>query len=243
LAVPLLLSGRNTILLNSLTLRLVRQDYYNVEFASHVFQPHNLYQLKYGLVFRKVLSERWTVSTLVQPCILSDFDNVDGSHVMLRAGFIFERQANERLLYAIGAGYSDDFGEEKVLPVFWLDWTYNDHWTVDLRLPERATAWYDFNDRFRVGFQAKVTGGHYRVGQDFLLPNGSNTRDGRVKYSILNLGPAVGVNLYKGAYLLFNAGRSVYRRYEVFDANDNQLFDSQFEGSTFFKLSLAYGVS
>ncbi|MFQ5499832.1 MAG: hypothetical protein ACE5FH_09180 [Candidatus Zixiibacteriota bacterium] len=66
LAVPILLSGKNSILLNFFTLRSLYQTYENAEAAGVLFRPDYLYTFKYGLVFRQVLSDKWNLALLAQ---------------------------------------------------------------------------------------------------------------------------------------------------------------------------------
>lgn len=62
------------------------------------------------------------------------------------------------------------------------------------------------------------------------------------QHSILNVGPAIGYSLYKGAYLTFNTGYSGYRKFEVFDADQELLEGSNYEPNLFFKLTIEYNV-
>ncbi|MFQ5599948.1 MAG: DUF6268 family outer membrane beta-barrel protein, partial [Candidatus Krumholzibacteriia bacterium] len=115
-AVPIPLRGRDTVLLNFFTLRSLQQTYVGNSSAGGVFRPDYLYTFKYGLVLHQIISDRWTFAVLAQPALLSDFENLTADHVTLRAGFVFERRVSDRLKYGFGLGFSDDYGEEKLLP-------------------------------------------------------------------------------------------------------------------------------
>lgn len=168
-------------------------------------------------------------------------ESVDSDYFVLRAGFLFEKKVSERFKYSVGVGYSDDYGQLRVLPVVRLRWKSGQSWDFDLDIPSKARAWYNLSPRVRLGLVAKVTGGHFRVGEAVEVENG-NTEKGRVKYSILNFGPAVGYSIYKGAYLTFNTGFSLFRRFQLFDVNDNKLEQSDYETSLFFKTTIDYNV-
>ncbi len=240
-ALPVLLDGTSTAVLNSFTLRTLHQVYHNVEAAGLVYTPDDLYTFKYGLVFLQKLSPQWRLAVLVQPSLLSDLVDVDRHHIRLRAGFMFTRTVSERFSYSIGGGYSDDYGEEKVLPVVQLKWTDRQHWDLMVDLPQKFSIWYLLSDRWRTGIQAKVTGAHFRIGHNINLERGS-TGGGRVKYSILNIGPSLRYNLYKGVNLTFNTGTSIYRKFEVFDRDGNLIEDPNAEQSLFFKVGIDYNV-
>ncbi|MEE8578007.1 MAG: DUF6268 family outer membrane beta-barrel protein [candidate division Zixibacteria bacterium] len=242
LALPILIDGKRTIVLNFLTFRWMRQSYDNANADRNFFRPDLLYTLKYGFVFRQVLSDRWSVAMLVQPALLTDGVNTGINQLLLRAGFLFEKKVNPRFKYAIGMGYSDDYGSEKVLPVVQLGYKPNDRWNIKLDLPQKITAMYKMSERVKAGLQAKVTGGHFRIGEDFRLTDGSTTANGRVKYSIVNVGPAIDLSLYKGVAATINTGLSVYRRFQLYDADGDMLREADFERSWFLKVRLAYNV-
>jgi hypothetical protein len=241
-AVPLLLSGTDRMVLNFFTLRTLYQTYGPIANSTYAYRPDYLYSFKYGLVFMQRLSPKWKLAVLVQPSLLSDLENVKSRHVLLRAGFLFEKKVSDRFKYALGFGYSDDYGQVRLLPVVRLKWKPSSHWVLDVDLPSKVRVWRDFSARLRCGLLAKVTGAHYRVGEAVEFPDGRTTEGGSVKYSILNVGPAFGFALYREAYLTFNTGYSVYRKFEVFDAEDHLLEDSDFEANMFFKLAVEYQV-
>jgi len=242
LALPVLLSGTNTMILNFLTFRTVYQTYGAVAESTYAYRPDYLYSFKYGLVFLRKLSPKWRLAVLVQPSLLSDLEEFKSNHIRFRAGFLFEKKVSERFRYSLGLGYSDDYGKAIVLPVVRLNWKPNDRWVVDFDVPTNINIWRQISGRFRCGLVGKVTGAMYRVGESVEFSGGRTTEGGTVKYSILNLGPAVGYALYKGAYLTFNAGASLYRKFEVVDAHDVVLEDSNFERTPFFKLAIEYNV-
>ena len=242
MAIPVLLSGQNTMLLHFLTFRWLHQSYDQVALAGQVYRPEYLYSIKYGLVFIQRISPRWQFAFLLQPSMHSDLKKITSKHIRLRAGFIFEKEVSDRFSYGLGAGYSDDFGDEKVLPVFRLNWKPGDNWRFKFDIPQKLEIWYLFSSQIRGGIEAKVTGAHYRIGENISLEDGSSLQGGRVKYSILNAGPSIRFNIYKGLDLSINAGRSFYRRLELYDVDNNQLFDTQYENSLFLKVKMEYNV-
>lgn len=58
LALPLLLNGKKTVLLNFFTLRSLYQTYGDVNPGTNLYRPDYLYTFKYGLVFLQRLSEK-----------------------------------------------------------------------------------------------------------------------------------------------------------------------------------------
>lgn len=240
LNVPILLEGRDKVLLNALTIRHLDQSYAAAESGRDTFRPDDLYTFKWGLVYRQVLGQHWSGAVLVQPAVLSDLEDLDGNDFSLRAGFVFERKVSERFTWGWGAGYSDDYGRKTVLPVLRLQWTTG-RWEANVDAPQSAAVWRELARGWRIGAEAKVTGGAFRVGQDYAL-DGSTTKDGTVRYSIVNVGPAVVVPLGGPVELEMNGGTSVYRRYEVLDADGASLVDSAFESSAFVAATVSVRV-
>ena len=242
LALPILLSGRDRVLVNYLTVRNAHQTYEDTESGVDTFRPEDLYTFKYGLVFREVLGERWSVATLLQPALLSDLEGVDYDHFSLRAGFVLEKKRSETLQYGIGLGYSDDYGDRRVLPVVRLDWSPRPSWSFALDLPQGAEGWKRVSPRVAVGAMAHVTGGSFRIGEDVALGTDRTTKGGIVKLSIATVGPVVKLRAADTADVTLNGGTSVYRRYEVLDAADRVLVDSRFENAMFAKITLTFLV-
>ncbi|HMB71089.1 MAG TPA: DUF6268 family outer membrane beta-barrel protein, partial [bacterium] len=137
-----------------------------------------------------------------------------------------------------GAGYSDDYGRKAVLPVLRLDWRPG-AWALKLDAPQSVEVWHRLSRGWLAGLEGKVTGGTFRIGQDVDLGGGRTTKDGLVRYSIVNVGPAVRVPLGPSLRLDVNGGTSVYRRYEVEDEAGKSLEDSTYESSAFFKTTVS----
>ena len=97
-------------------------------------------------------------------------------------------------------------------------------------------------DSFRSGIVGKVTGGHYRIGENVDLGNGNSTLGGSVKYAIVNLGVATNWFVQKHLHVTINVGRTVYRRYGVFDAADRLLLGSTFDAAYFIKATTGINV-
>lgn len=242
LAIPLKLDGERRVLLNFITFRVLHQTYSNIDSAGIAFLPADLYTIKYGLVLHQVLSEKWSLNVLVQPGLLTDFNNVSSGDITLRGGFIFEKKVSDRFTYAIGGGYSDDYGKEQILPVGRIKWSPNPNWEVDLDFPQKIDLSRKLSKKIWLGLSGKVTGGHYRIGAQTPFRTGSAQRVNRVKYSIVNVGPSVNWQTSSSFQLILNVGTSVYRRYEVFDENGDQLIDANYESSLFAKVSINFLV-
>jgi hypothetical protein len=242
LAIPIKLDGRRRVLLHFITFRVLHQTYSNFEAAGVAFLPADLYTIKYGLVLRQVLSDQWSLNILVQPALLTDFKNVTSDDITVRGGFIFERKVSEKLTYAIGGGYSDDYGNGQVLPVGRIKWNPNQNWQVDLDFPQKVEISHKISGKMWIGISGKTTGGHYRIGEETSFRTNSEQRVDRVKYSIVNIGPSISLQTSKSFQLSLNGGTSVYRRYEVFDDDGAELNSANFESSVFVKATLRYLV-
>jgi hypothetical protein len=210
--------------------------------AGVAFLPADLYTIKYGLVLHQVLSDQWSLNILVQPALLTDFRDVTSDDVTMRGGFIFERKVSEKLTYAIGGGFSDDYGNGQILPVGRIKWKPSLSWLVDLDFPQKAEISHRITKKMWIGFAGKTTGGHYRIGAETRFRTNSTQRVNRVKYSTVNVGPSISMQASKSLQLSLNSGTSVYQRYELFDANGAELISTSYESSVFVKLTLRYLV-
>lgn len=242
LAIPIKLDGRRRVLLQFITFRVLHQTHSNFEPSGIMFFPTDLYTIKYGFVLHQVLSNRWSLNILVQPALLTDFKNVASNDITVRGGFIFERKVSEKLTYAIGGGYSDDYGNEQVLPVGRIKWKPSKSWQIDLDFPQKVEVSHKIAKHTWVGLSGKTTGGHYRIGEKTPIRTNSDRRVDQVKYSIVNIGPTVSWQTSDNFLLSLNGGTSVYRRYEVFDDNGAKLISANFESSLFVKATLRYVV-
>jgi len=243
LLLPVPIRGRETILVNRFVFRVLHQMYEEGPRTREVFRPDNLYTLRWGLGLRQTLGDTWRTIVFVQPSLLTDFEEVDAGHLSYRAALVFEQDPSPTLSWGFGIGYGDDYGDRRVLPVLQLNWVASPQWTVEVDLPKAAAVWRRMGRAgARVGFTARVTGGNYRIGEEVILPGGGSTKDGRVKYSIVNVGPAVALPVGRGVEVLIQGGFNAYRRYEVFDANDDQLLDSRFENPGFLNVTLSFDL-
>jgi len=240
LNLPILLHGRDRVLLNALTLRLLDQHYLGSKSGADTFRPENLYTFKWGLVYRHVLGERWSGAVLLQPALLSDLEHVDRDHFSLRAGFVLEQERSAAFKWGAGLGYSDDFGRRVVLPGLRLEWSPG-AWTFQLDAPQTLDVWRNLPGGWRVGIDGKVTGGTFRIGQAGDV-GGLPVQGGLVRYSIVNIGPAVAAPLGHRLVLELNGGTSVYRRFEVEDSDGKTLEDSKYESTFFLKSTLSFRI-
>jgi hypothetical protein len=242
LSVPLLLRGRRTILLNEPSARLVTQSYADDPRAGDVFRPNRLWSFRWAVALRQAVGERWAVAGLVQPSLLTDLEHVDADHLNWRAGALVERKSSERFTWGLGAAYADEYGTGLWLPVVRVQWEPSARWSVDVDAPRDAGVKYAATPRLAVGFGAQASGADYRVGEDVTLADGRSTKDGRVKYSIVEVGPEVAYRVAPNVELTLHGGTSVYRRYEVFDAKDDRLIDSRYENAAFVSTQVSFVV-
>ncbi len=194
------------------------------------YVPNKLRELALQLAFITNLGTNWRLNIFAAPNLASDFENVGGNHINFNGGILFSRKTGESSGYAFGAMYTNDFGEPLILPALRY-WNQSDRFRVDLFLPRHAEAMLLFGPKVELGLIARVSGNHYRVGEDVTVANNQSTKDGRVKYSSLTAGPGFNLGLSNNFFFTLEGGIALSRQFELFDSDDNSLTTLDLEKS------------
>lgn len=187
------------------------------------YQPDRLHELGVELSLRSRFNNKWFLTVLAKPNVASDFENIGGKHINFDAGLIFNRRSSERFVFGFGARYTTDFGEPLVLPAFMLQWTNQDNFKVNALLPKHLELMWLPGPAIEIGLAGRVSGNHYRIGEEAVLQNNVSLEEGRIKYSVLTIGPAFRFGLSRNVFIAIEGGAALTRRFKVFDSNGNEI--------------------
>jgi hypothetical protein len=124
--------------------------------------------------------------------------------------------------FGFGARFTTDFGEPLVLPALMYR-NSGSTFRIDALLPKHIELMYLPGPSVELGLAGRVSGNHYRIGEESTLRNGTSVENGRIKYSVITLGPALRFGLSQSVFLGIEGGVALMRRFEVFDSDDDEI--------------------
>ncbi|MEO0447057.1 MAG: DUF6268 family outer membrane beta-barrel protein [Verrucomicrobiota bacterium] len=80
-------------------------------------------------------SDAWSLFLRAEPGLHSDFKEIDSDDFLISALAVATYQWRPRTQLSFGAFYSQDLGEERLLPAIGVIWKPNAHWTFNLTAP------------------------------------------------------------------------------------------------------------
>jgi len=116
-----------------------------------------------GLV--RKLDDRNAIQMLLVPRYNSDFNGNDPKNWQLGGIGLFEHRYHERLLMRFGALYNQELFGPLLVPLVYLDWRWNERWSMTGLVPINLKISYQINNRFVAGFSHFGFITTYRIGQ------------------------------------------------------------------------------
>lgn len=215
-------------------------NYENNIASGNEIRPDQLHTLKLRFIYAQDLNDDWTIVTIINPTLSSDFeDGLSGDDLLFNGGLIFSRSLSERFSLGLGVMSSYAFGERRLLPV--IDVKYeseNEKFFAQARFPKLTVA-YLVTPKFEVGLKAAQEGSQYNY-KNIQTP-GSLESD-YIKFSATNFGPTVSYEIFKNIRLNSQLGMSTSRQFKVFDTGNEELGDLTPENNVFFNAGLSFGV-
>ncbi|MEZ4588477.1 MAG: DUF6268 family outer membrane beta-barrel protein [Gemmatimonadales bacterium] len=223
--------GRNGALVNSFSYSQLNFNYREATAPGNA--PDQLHALSYRLALNVPMSERWRFLAFAEPGLASDLENVESDHLRFQGGVVFTRRLASGGSVGVGAAVQNNFGQALPLPVLNVD-ARSGALRFDLRLPRSAGAFLRAGSGTEIGLAANVEGSHYRLG-------GAPVEGRRVRYSVLTVGPTVSTRLGSVTTARLSSGAAVGRRFEIQDADQNELRSIGLEPAFFVRLSFDFG--
>jgi len=219
---------------------------YHVDAASFAETPPNFIQLRafhsidFPLLFVQLLPHDWSLSLRFAPGLAGDFEAVDSDLLRFNALALATHGFSDDFVLGGGALASYGFGTLLPLPALYLEWKPTTALSVEMFLPAFLQAKLSLWDRLELGYRVEVAGNAYAVRDERIaeawpcvaeavdspLPSQDDARAmpseclDHVAYSVIAAGPTLNVRLFASVWWTNFAGHSIYRRFDMMNADD-----------------------
>jgi hypothetical protein len=178
-----------------------------------------LYDLDLELLGQVTLSPRDRLSVVLSPGMASDVRPLRSDHLTVQAAALLTRASRPDRTWGGGVSLTNAFGQVRVVPLVAYQWQGR-RFQADLLAPARGDLFWTPTARLALGVQAMIDGNVYGLGRAGTL------QDGRVRYSLADVGPVIRFDPGRGLRLSASAGISFRRRLEVEDAAGRPVEDA-----------------
>lgn len=184
------------------------------------------------ILFVQLLPQDWSLSLRFSAGLAGDFQAVDGSMVRINAMAMASHTFSESFSLGGGALASYAFGSLLPLPVVFVDYRPHPRWSVTAFVPAFVQSTVTVGDRLELGYRVDVQGNAYAIRDERIAerwPCVSSAEGAaaephacldHVAYSLVSAGPTVNVRLFATVWLETFVGHSVYRRFDLMNAED-----------------------
>lgn len=228
---PFVFDRGYTVILTGIDYRQTRFSYSDWNFDLRPFRLERVHALRYQLIVRQKLWERWGFILQASPGLFTDFDDVGVDHFRVEGGGAVSYQWGPSHLLAVGLLYLSNFGEPQIVPFV----TYTrllEHWTIDLVLPSRVQVLWIPTPRFETGIAARLAGAQYRIGDP-------EAPIDELKFNTLTTSAVAQGRVVSDLWARFELGYTMLRRYEVFNRGQKaEVFEA--ERRPAFRIGLSY---
>ncbi len=196
--------------------------------------PEELHALNFTLGYQTMISGFKTTFTF-NPGIHGDFHDIDGDHIVYQGSVLAEKKFGQKNVWGLGAYFSDNLGDEQVLPLARLFWYPSKNWFLETTLPKDFKAGYQLSSSTRLGIGANLYGYQYRLTKGPFNGEVLNYRE-------IQLGPYYEYKFSQGrGFFRLMGGISTGQNFEFNDKdNDNKIAEGDFENSGFVSVSMRY---
>lgn len=173
---------------------------------------------------------KWKFWLRLQPGIMSDFEDVGSDAFTITALGLASYKLNEKLSIAGGVYYSQDLGEDRILPAVGLIWRPSPQWSLALTAPRFQIA-YAPTRKWLLSLNAYPSGGSWNI-QD---PDGEGQAD--LNHSAIRTG--IGIDHQIGdtsAWLFIDAGFQFLQELELDGSEES--FNHDVDGAAFVNFGL-----
>jgi hypothetical protein len=253
--------GKNTFFISGLQ--------YHVDSVSYSREPpgftplNALHGIDVTLLLAQRVSDKLTLSFRAWPGVAGDLEALDSG--LLHVGALAMLTWSPQKTFTLGGGAlaSYAFGQALPLPMLYLDWTPRQSFRVEASLPFFASAIFRHAGRLELGALADVAGNEYAIrkreirerypcvaGSDDPNTAGDEARAApercadHLAYSVISAGAVARVRLFSSLWLGTFFGRTLFRRYDVKNADGVSVPGGQAEidNQWLLRLSLTFRV-
>jgi hypothetical protein len=242
---------------------------YHVDSVSYSDEPPGftpldaLHALDLTLLLAQRLNDAWTLSFRVWPGVAGDFEAIDASGLHVGALGMLTGSPGERFTLGGGVLASYAFGQLLPLPILYVDWAPLTVLRVEASLPFFASGVFSFADRVELGLLADVGGNEYSIRKPEIrerYPCVGGTDDpatpadesraepasctDHLAYSVVAAGAVARVRLFSSLWLGTFFGHTLYRRYELKNADGESVpgGEADLPNELVFRLALSFRI-
>ena len=166
-----------------------------------------------GINVRKGLiqsfSEGRKLQLLIAPRLMSDFQNIDGTHWQMGGVVSYERAFHSDLSLGFGATYNKELFGHYLVPLFLIDWNLNSKWNIKGMLPITGRIKYRATENLELGFN------HFGLSTTFALGDEAYAGDYIERFSV-DLSLFARQRLFWNVYIEGMVGRTFGRNYKQY---------------------------
>lgn len=238
LKLPLTLSD-STLIVPGIGYRL---DKLSFSHESPAERELDLHAFELPLTLIHLLSKDWMLLFQASPGFSSDLGAVQSRALRMQGLGLASHQFSDELVLGGGGAAMFEFGSLLPLPVLYAQWEPTPQVKVEALLPLQAEAKLALGDRFEIGLRADVDGSSYSISDsairgswpckaeadDPATPQNEAQSDpaqcvDHVGYSVATAGATFGVRTFDSLWFTVYAARTVYRRFEQMNADNDRV--------------------
>ena len=186
---------------------------YLIQSGNSASAPGNLYGVFFQTGIIQQLSESTSLQLLFVPRLMSDFNNIDKSHIQLGGIGFIQKNYHPGLTLRYGLVANKEFFGWLFAPVVYIDWQTNQKWYVNGLMPLFTKLGYHATDKLDVGFHYYGINTSYRLGKGVTAGNYMERRS--VDLSLFGR-----YNIVDNLYFEGRFGISVSRKYLQYSENE-----------------------
>lgn len=176
--------------------------------------PETLQEVALRLGWQQVLTPHWRLVAVARPGFYGNGGAVgsDAFNVPLLALASYGKSRD--LAWSFGV-VANAFGDNPVLPVAGVRWTWTPGWTLQVGLPRAGVEW-QVNEQVTVAAGASLQGGAYRLTRNPSRGSAAGARlaDAKLDYREIRLGVATTWNLNAALAFTADVGTTVDQRFD-----------------------------
>jgi Domain of unknown function (DUF6268) len=213
LVTPAIKLGRRTTINNGLYYRMSDYSFENLH-TDWSGLPDRLHDIRYSLIFRHQLSQRWTLLMTPRLSVRSNFDESLSSDDLFPGitALALRTTSSGRMRWGIGLTYNNDFHRNTIMPVAALYYA-SERMRLNITLPNNGQLIFTPSKRFEYGLSFNIEPAIYHI-------NDITINKYPVKYlRTLNalVSPTASYNLAGNIWLSARAGFVLMRNYDLWD--------------------------
>ena len=200
----------------------------------------NFFSLRFSLNLLQMLSTGWGISVYNNIKFNTDFEQPEKVSIRdtsYNGGFIFMRFFSRELMLGFGFGYISLTGDRMLSPLLLCNWKPHPKLKLDFVLPSSFTLSWLVSGKIRTGLKV------FLEGDQFNLTEQGAVYHGLLKRSVVQAGIFFKYRMRGPLFFTTFFGRTLYRRFEVYDSSDTRIWDNSLEDGWVFRFRLSLDFS